>query len=187
MKVVLLAAGRSQRMQPIPDKNFLLFLGKPLIHHQVESLMDAGFDDFVIVGGAHNLAKLNEVKETFAAVKMQIVEQKNLDEGMAGALISLKDIVDNEPICIVSGNDVVDMQAYKLALDAYKEDGFDSFIVGKKVNEYFPGGYLETDSDGTIGGIVEKPGEGNEPSDMVNIVIHIHKSPGRLIEKLERR
>lgn len=184
MKVLLLAAGRSQRMQPVPDKNFLMFLGKPLIVHQIESLIDAGFDDFVVIGGAHNLDRLKALE--FENVKYQVVEQENLDEGMAGAVIACEEVVGDDPICIVSSNDVVDEKAYELVVDTANNEEVDSVIVGKKVEEYFPGGYLEIDSDGFITSIIEKPGEGNEPSDLVNIVIHCHKNPKRLIEELKK-
>jgi|GEM_PF-3789831 len=33
MKTIFLAAGRSSRMDPISDKNFLDFLGEPLLLH----------------------------------------------------------------------------------------------------------------------------------------------------------
>lgn len=180
MRVLLLAAGRSQRMQPIPDKNFLLFNGKPLIVHQIEALKSAGFDDFVIIGGKHNLESLQALGDYI------VVEQEDLDEGMAGAVVATKDILDNEPVCIVSANDVVDPKAYKLVREACEKDDAESLIVGKKVNEYFPGGYLEVDNNGMIKSIIEKPSEGNEPSDLVNIVIHCHKTPGKLIEEIEK-
>lgn len=183
MKIVLLAAGRSKRMQPIPDKNFLLFLGKPLIVHQVKALVKAGFDDFVIVGGDHNLEKLRNLSVDGANI--QVVEQKDLDEGMAGAMMSVKEIIDDEPVCIVSSNDVVDPKAYQLINEALKDESFDSFIVGKKVESYFPGGYLEVEKDGLIKNIIEKPGEGNEPGNLVNIVIHCHRHPHKLIETLK--
>ena len=44
-------------MQPIADKNFLCFLGKPLIIHQIESLIKADFNEILVMGGAHNLAR----------------------------------------------------------------------------------------------------------------------------------
>jgi bifunctional UDP-N-acetylglucosamine pyrophosphorylase/glucosamine-1-phosphate N-acetyltransferase len=187
MRVLLLAAGRSKRMDPIPDKNFLLFNGKPLIVHQIHALMDAGFDEFVVIGGKHNLDKLNELPKNydFGKIKYQVVEQKNLDEGMAGAIIATKDILDDEPVCIVSANDVVDKSAYAIVLEEILKVDAESLIVGKKVKEYFPGGYLEVDDEGMIKSIIEKPGEGNEPSDLVNIVIHCHKHPGKLIEVIE--
>ncbi|MBT4916832.1 hypothetical protein HON58_00145, partial [Candidatus Peregrinibacteria bacterium] len=62
----------------------------------------------------------------------------------------------------------------------------DSYILGKKVDEYFPGGYLEVDGNGLISGIVEKPEPGSEPSDLVNLVVHYHKHASKLIEYLEK-
>jgi len=184
MKVLLLAAGRSKRMQPIPDKNFLMFLGKPLIIHQIESLMKAGFDDFIVIGGAHNLKKLEMLE--FENINYQVIEQKNLDEGMAGAIIACEEAVNDNPICIVSSNDIVDEKAYKLVVDTSNDKDIDSVIIGKKVEKYFPGGYLEIDRDGFITSIIEKPGEGNEPSDLVNIVIHYHENPQELIKELKK-
>ena len=188
MRVLLLAAGRSKRMQPIPDKNFLLFNGKPLIVHQIHALMDAGFDDFVVIGGKHNLNRLRELpdKHNFGAIKYQVVEQKNLDEGMAGAVLATKDILDDEPVCIVSANDVVDKKAYGMVLEEALKADAESLIVGKKVDSYFPGGYLEIDDNGMIKSIIEKPEPGSEPGDLVNIVIHCHKSPAKLVKVIEQ-
>jgi len=184
MKVLLLAAGKSERMQPIPDKNFLMFLGKPLIVHQIESLIKAGFDDFIVIGGSHNLDKLKELE--FKNINYQIIEQKNLDEGMAGAIIACEEVVGNDLVCIVSSNDIVDEKAYELIVNTVNDENVDSVIVGKKVKKYFPGGYLKIDSEGFITSVIEKPGEGNEPSNLVNIVIHCHKNPKKLIEELKK-
>jgi NDP-sugar pyrophosphorylase family protein len=186
MKVVLLAAGRSKRMQPIPDKNFLLFKGYSLIAHQLIQLKEAGFNDILIMGGAHNLEKLEILKECekLNGMKIEVLEQKNLDEGMAGAIMDAEDAIGDSPICIVSSNDIVNIMAYELVREAAKSGDFESYIVGKKVEKYFPGGYLEVAEDGLIKSIIEKPGEGNEPSDLVNIVIHCHKNPKKLIEAL---
>lgn len=185
MKAVLLAAGRSKRMQPVPDKNFLLFLGKPLIVHQIERVLDAGFNDLIIVGGGHNLDLLKNIPEKYNfRGNFEFVEQKNLDEGMAGAVLSAETSIKSEPFCVISGNDVVDQKAYSLIKENIDED-FESLIIGKKVDSYFPGGYLKTDENGNIHEIIEKPGKGNEPGNLVNIVIHLHKKPKKLIEKLK--
>lgn len=188
MKVVILAAGRSKRMQPIPDKNFLLFLGKPLIAHQIDQLLSSGFKEFIIVGGKHNLEKLETLKnEDYknGQPNIQVIEQKNLDEGMAGAIISCKEFIEDKPLLIVSSNDIVENKAYAEMMKSLQDENFESCLLAKKVSSYFPGGYLETENDGSVINIIEKPGEGNEPSDLVNIVVHCHKNPIKLIETLE--
>lgn len=179
MKVIVLAAGRSKRLKPIEDKNFLEFLGKPLIRLQLEQMAAAGLKDFIVVGGNHNLLKLKKLAKTMKPT-FKVVEQKNLDEGMAGAILSVERHVKNEPMMVVSANDVVDAEAYQKVLRAGLSKGadkqFECFLIGKKVREYFPGGYLRVRSNGQITGIVEKPGKGNEPSKMINLVIHYFKS-----------
>ncbi|MBL4695076.1 NTP transferase domain-containing protein [Candidatus Gracilibacteria bacterium] len=59
MKVLVLAAGRSTRMAPLGDKNFLDFMGKPLLARQLEML--EGFGEIIVVGGAHNLEAIREL------------------------------------------------------------------------------------------------------------------------------
>ena len=184
MKVLLLAAGRSRRAQPIEDKNFLRFCGKFLIAHQVEALQHAGFQEILIIGGAHNLERLTPFARATAG-NITVIEQQDLEAGMAGAVLSAKPhLQSNEPLFIVSSNDVVDAEAYQLIFEAGRNEHFDSHLLGKKVESYFPGGYLQVELDKIIG-ILEKPGAGNEPSDLVNLVLHLHKKTDDLIIALE--
>lgn len=180
MKVLLLAAGRSKRMQPVKDKNFLNFLGKPLILHQIDLIRESGFNEIVVVGGAHNLHELKG-----ACQGCEVVEQEDLDAGMCGAVLAAKDKISGDGVLIVSSNDVVDGKAFNLIKNAAEGES-DSYILGKKVSEYFPGGYLNVGDDGLISGIVEKPEPGTEPSDLVNLVVHYHKHASKLIEYLEQ-
>jgi bifunctional UDP-N-acetylglucosamine pyrophosphorylase/glucosamine-1-phosphate N-acetyltransferase len=84
----------------------------------------------------------------------------------------------------------VEVKAFKSVLKEASASGGKavaaSFILGKKVKEYFPGGYLETDKKGFIHNIVEKPEPGTEPSDLVNLVVHVHKNSAQLIKYLEK-
>lgn len=185
MKVLLLAAGRSNRMQPVKDKNFLDFLGKPLIQHQIEALSRNGFDEIILMAGAHNLERMKALCEGLNA-DIEVVEQEDLDMGMCGAVMSAKNLLGDAPVLIFSSNDIVEDNAFVLMNEAVGSAAADSYILGKKVDSYFPGGYLEIDGDGFIQNIVEKPGAGNEPSDMVNLVVHYHKNASKLVEYLEK-
>lgn len=188
MKTLLLAAGRSRRVKPIEDKNFLKFFGLTLIEHQLSRLDCAGFKDILLVGGAHNLTRLEEIAKKQMAqdpqLKINVLEQKNLDEGMAGAILSVEEAVGDEDLFIVSSNDMVDVEAYELMKKAGLS-GADSYLLAYEVSGYFPGGYLKIDKD-RITGIVEKPGAGKEPSNWVNVVLHLHKKPKDLFETLKK-
>ncbi len=184
MKVLLLAAGQSKRMQPIEDKNFLNFLGKPLLQHQLEMLKDEGFSDIVIVAGKHNREKIETLGKKLK-LRIKIVEQK-LATGMHGAILAAQNLLQNDPVLIVSGNDIVDNEAFEAMKEAFAPGKAESYIIGKKVKSYFPGGYLKVDKKGFIQEIMEKPGEGNEPSDMINLVIHLHTQPAKLVKYLKK-
>ncbi len=185
MKVLLLAAGRSKRLKPVQDKNFLSFLGKPLIFHQIAQIRSFGLKDIIVVGGKHNL---NAIKKLTAEIdpRIKVVEQKDLDEGMAGAVLSASRLIGNDAVFVVSANDVVEDNAFKLILKEAKNKGFDSCILGKRVSSYFPGGYLKVRSNGLISGIVEKPGAGKEPSKMINLVLHFHREGARLVSAIKK-
>lgn len=184
-KVIILAAGQSKRMDPLPDKNFLKFCGKPLLQWQVEQLARAGFKDVAIIGGRHNLDELkkmaSELKKPFV-----VLEQKKLDDGMAGAVLSAEKWIGDSAFLVVSSNDIVDDSIFEVLKKAMKNPkSLAGFLVAKKVTEYFPGGYLKV-KNGTITGIVEKPGAGKEPSDLVNIVFHLHVQPKKLFFALKK-
>jgi len=180
MKTLLLAAGRSRRVKPIEDKNFLKFAGRTLLEHQLDTLKRVGLTDILIVGGAHNRARLEALGQPYGA---KILVQENLDEGMAGAVLAAeKELAPGETLLIVSSNDVLAQSAFELVMKA-QESSAEAYLLAYEVSEYFPGGYLKV--DGTrITGIVEKPTPGEEPSKLVNIVVHAFKTPAKLFDAL---
>ena len=178
MKAILLLAGRSKRFWPLEEKSLFPIAGKTLLGHQVAALKEAGFKDILFVGGDHNLA---EIKKMFP--KVPLVKQKDLTLGMQGALLSALPKLKDEPVLVVSGNDIIDPAAYRSLVASSKNNR--GAILAKKVKQYFPGGYVKSKAGRAVG-IIEKPGEGNEPSDLVNIVAHIHPSTKRLLAALQK-
>lgn len=184
MKAVILCGGVGKRMHPITEDKFLLkFLGKTLLEHQIETLMKAGLKDFVIICNTFNEEKIKYCCNSFKKLKVEFALQKE-PKGMADALISAKRILDGE-ILVMNANDYCDVTAYQKVLKEDSEN-MDSIILGYKVKSYFPGGYLKIDKKSNLVEIVEKPGEGNEPSDMINIVVHYHKDAKKVIEYFEK-
>ncbi len=176
MVVLLLAAGRSKRMSPIEDKNQLTFLGDNLLSIQISKLKNAGFSDIIVVCNKHN-------KEFVGTITSSFVEQEDLELGIKGAILSSEKYIKDKDIIIVNSNDIVEDLVYKNLL-ALINKGNDGVIVSKKVDNYFPGGYIKVKKTNIIESIIEKPGEGNEPSDIINILIHYHKDSNRLLKYL---
>jgi bifunctional UDP-N-acetylglucosamine pyrophosphorylase/glucosamine-1-phosphate N-acetyltransferase len=57
-------------------------------------------------------------------------------------------------------------------------------MTAYQVQTYFPGGYLVINEKSELCRIIEKPPAGEEPSDLVNIVIHLHTRPDILFDYL---
>ena len=186
MKTLVLLAGRSRRFWPLEEKALWLFMGRPLLTHQIERMKKGGLTDITFVGGHHNLEKIYSLMPDVPSI-----EQEDLNDGMRGALISALPQMKTDPVCVVSGNDVIEPEGYRMLLEASQKEGVDGVILAQRVKRHFPGGYLVT-SPGEEGkdhprvaGVVEKPEEGREPSDLVNIVAHVHNNPAKLLDILE--
>lgn len=182
MQVILLAAGRSARLDPISDKNLLEFNGKTLIEHRVSALKKANLRDIVVVGGKHNINELKNILKKYK--NLIIVEQKDLETGQAGGVLAGAKAIKHKNIMVVSANDVFDFNLFEEAVKAAKS-AKDGLIVGKTVKEYFPGGYLSLDKDKYITDIIEKPKPEKVPSNMINIVLHIFNDFPSFLEYLK--
>ncbi len=171
MQVILLAAGQSTRLSPIEDKNLLEFSGKTLIEYQVAALKKAKLRDIVVVGNKFNIDQIEAALKGYKNVA--VTQQKDLDEGQKGGVLAGAKVVSHKNILIMSTNDVFDEKLFEDMVQASKQKDVDGVIAGKKVSSYFPGGYLKLDKKGFLTDIIEKPGEGKEPSKLVNLVCHI--------------
>jgi len=186
VNTLLLLAGRSRRFAPLKEKALWPFLGEPLLSRQIKRMKEGGLENITFVGGHHNL---EEVHALFP--KVPSIEQEDLSLGMRGALLSALKEIKGGSVCIVSSNDVIEPEGYSRLVQASKTSGVDGALLAQRMKRYFPGGYLVT-SPGEerkefprIAGVVEKPGEGKEPSDLVNIVAHIHNDSSKLLDMLE--
>ncbi len=104
---------------------------------------------------------------------------------MGDALLKAeRGITPDAPVYVTQVHDIVEDWLHEAMLMAYNDDPSASYLAGAEMETYFPGGYLTIDAAGRISGIVEKPGPENRPSNLVNIVNHIHSHAGRLFEAI---
>jgi len=186
VNALLLCGGVGNRFRPLQDNKFLLdFLGQPLFLHIVDRLRDAGVDRFTFVANSANVAELQRlVQGSLDDVSCRVVVQEDRS-GMAGAVEAAGEHLDG-PVLIVSSNDVLEEGAYRKMVEAAESLDCDAALLACRVGSYFPGGYLVVDGDMRVTGIVEKPKPGSEPSDLVNVVVHYHREPLKLLEALSR-
>jgi len=182
MKVVFLCGGVGKRMSPLSEDKFLVkFLGKSLLEHQIEQARKAGLKEFILIGNPNNIDKVKAVTQNIPGINPAfVVQEKPL--GMANAVEAAKNMLPDEPIIVVNPNDAFEKAAYTNILGKYRTEPSTSYILAYEVEEYFPGGYLMLSKDGNVEAIIEKPGRGNEPSNLVNMVVHLHTQPRKFLE-----
>jgi bifunctional UDP-N-acetylglucosamine pyrophosphorylase/glucosamine-1-phosphate N-acetyltransferase len=184
MKAVFLCGGRGKRMFPVAEDKFLLdFLGKPLLEHQIELAREAGLSHFVIIGNPENIGKIKQITRRIPGIKVDFALQKK-SLGIADALKSAGLSLRGQ-LLVINPNDVFSSSAYTKITAAAKKTPASSYILGYQVQKYFPGGYLQVNSRNELLHIVEKPNPGEEPSNLVNILIHSHNDSKQLLHYIE--
>jgi NDP-sugar pyrophosphorylase family protein len=183
-KAVFLCGGRGKRMFPIAEDKFLLnFLDKPLLEHQIEAACQAGLSHFVMIGNPDNIEKIKQITRRIPGTKVAFaLQEKSL--GIADALKSAEPLLRGQ-LLVINPNDVFSSLAYIKIMAAAKRIPASSYILGYQVKEYFPGGYLQVNSRNELLHIVEKPDPGEEPSNLVNILIHCHSNSKELLRYIE--
>ena len=178
--ILLLAGGDSTRFWPLENKLFFSFLGKPLILYQIEELLKYG-ELVTVVANKSNATAVKRFVDNNNIKSVQIIIQKDEYPGMAGAVFSVENHIKGE-VLIVNGSDLIDYQSIieKLVLLIAQENKL--ILVGKKFNEYFPGGYFKFDDDKKIIGIVEKPDKDKRPSSIVKLVFDYFADINSLIK-----
>jgi UDP-N-acetylglucosamine diphosphorylase / glucose-1-phosphate thymidylyltransferase / UDP-N-acetylgalactosamine diphosphorylase / glucosamine-1-phosphate N-acetyltransferase / galactosamine-1-phosphate N-acetyltransferase len=184
MQVILLAAGQSTRLDPISDKNTLEFAGKTLLEHQISALKQAKMRDIAVVANKFNIDKIKTILKKYNNIF--VVEQKKLEDGMAGGVLAGAEVIKHKNILVMSSNDVFDKSLFDEIIQTSKTKGVDGVIAGKRMDEYFPGGYLKVEKNGMITDIVEKPGAGKEPSKFVNLVCHVYNDFPKFLDYIKK-
>ena len=160
MKGVVLAGGTGSRLFPltkITNKHLLPIYDKPMIFYPIQTLVDAGIRDILIVTGGRNagdfLRLLANGKE-FGLAHLDYTYQEG-EGGIAEALGLAEHFADGAKICVVLGDNIIEGNIAAAVEDFRKQDGGAKILL-KKVPDAERFGVAEI-VDGRIAGIEEKP------------------------------
>jgi dTDP-glucose pyrophosphorylase len=174
MKTVLLAGGVSRRLWPLnTDKNLLTFYPDSLLKRNLKTLKKLGLDDLVIIS---NQESSEEIKKEVRRLNMEavVLEQKEAT-GMGGALLTAEKEISGNSILVLNCDDLVEPSLLEQVAQKGNDTDLNLILVGKKMTSYFDGGYFQMQGDRAVG-VLEKPGEGNEPSDLLKLVVDYFQS-----------
>ncbi|MGB7067969.1 MAG: sugar phosphate nucleotidyltransferase [Pyrinomonadaceae bacterium] len=175
MKGVVLAGGLGSRLSPltkITNKHLLPVYDQPMIYYPIRTLINAGIDDIMIVTGGNSagdfLKLLGNGKE-FGLKHLNYTYQEG-EGGIADALSLVEHFADDEPICVVLGDNVIEGNI-RTAAESYSTQKNGAKILLKKVHDPQRFGVPELDGAKVLR-IEEKP---NDPkSDFAVIGIYFY-------------
>jgi bifunctional UDP-N-acetylglucosamine pyrophosphorylase/glucosamine-1-phosphate N-acetyltransferase len=168
--VLLLAGGESTRFWPFTHKTITPFFGKPLLYWHYEQLVRIGCKRVVVVVNKDSDELL---KKVLVPKHLSVEYVVQTSPGQGHAVLSARNLFGAQPALILNASDIYEDDLLKEIGNAQKKDPAALLMAAVRVSSYFPGGYLKINAEGTISEIVEKPKEGKEPSDIVNLVVDI--------------
>ncbi|MFA5068875.1 MAG: sugar phosphate nucleotidyltransferase [Candidatus Omnitrophota bacterium] len=162
MKGVVLAGGLGSRLYPltaVTNKHLLPVWNKPMIYYPIQTLVQAGIRDVMIVTGGNSagdfLRLLGDGKE-LGLKHIEYAYQKG-EGGIADALRLARDFSENENIVVILGDNIIE-QPIKCLVDKFKAQGPGARIMIKKVSDPHRFGVVEFSKGGDrIVRITEKP------------------------------
>ncbi len=160
MKGIILAGGLGSRLFPltkITNKHLLPIYDKPMIYYPIQTLVDAGITDIMIVtGGDHagNFLRLLGNGQDFGLKGINYAYQEK-EGGIAEALSLAEYFADGDKMVVILGDNIIERSIEKEVEEFSKQpDG--ARIILKEVDDPQRFGVPELEADKIIN-IEEKP------------------------------
>lgn len=160
MKGIVLAGGTGSRLFPltkITNKHLLPIFDKPMVYYPIQTLVDAGITDIMLVTGGRNsgdfLRLLGNGKE-FGLKHLNYTYQEG-EGGIAEALALTEHFADGDQICVILGDNLIEGNIRE-SVDEFRKQARGARIFLKEVHDAQRFGVAEI-AGSRIVGIEEKP------------------------------
>ena len=185
MKGIVLAGGSGSRLNPltrVTNKHLLPIYDKPMIYYPIQTLVNAGIQDILVVTGGKNagefLRLLGNGKD-FGLKHVNYTYQEG-EGGIAQALGLAEFFADGEPICVILGDNIIENNICH-AVENFRKQAKGAKILLKEVTDAERFGVAEIQGDRIVG-IEEKP---KKPKSNL-AVIGIYLYDATVFEKIHR-
>ena len=160
MKGVVLAGGLGTRLRPltaVTNKHLLPVYDQPMIYYPIQTLVNAGITDIMIVTGgnsAGDFLKLLGNGKAFGLKHLNYTYQEG-EGGIAEALGLVEHFASGDPVCVVLGDNIIEGNI-RAAARSYRHQGGGAKIILKRVADPQRFGVPELDGRNVLR-IEEKP------------------------------
>ena len=175
MKGIVLAGGLGTRMYPltkVTNKHLLPIYNRPMIYYPIEMMVGAGIRDILVVTGGKNagdfLRLLGNGKE-FGLNHINYTYQEG-EGGIAAALSLAEFFADQNPICVILGDNIVE-RSIAAYVRNFEKQGSGARILLKEVSDPQRFGVPEI-KGGRIVRIEEKPARPASPYAVTGIYMY---------------
>ena len=160
MKGIVLAGGKGSRLYPltkITNKHLLPVYNKPMIYYPVQTLVDAGIRDILIVTGGNHAGDFLQLLGNGREFGLSIVgySYQEGEGGIADALKLAEDFAEGEKVCVILGDNII-QKGIAAAVADFERQEKGAKILLKEVDDPERFGVAEI-MDGKVVNIVEKP------------------------------
>ena len=137
MKGIVLAGGSGSRLYPltkITNKHLLPIYDKPMIYYPIQTLVDAGIRDILVVTGGKNAGdflRLLANGKHFGLKHIGYTYQEG-EGGIADALALAEHFADGGKICVILGDNII-QGSIRGAVDLFRQQTVGARILLKKV------------------------------------------------------
>jgi len=176
MKGVILAGGLGSRLRPctqVTNKHLLPVYDRPMIYYPIQTLLDAGVDDILLVtGGEHagDFLKLLGNGKSLGIHELSYTYQEG-EGGIADALSLAQDYAEGGRLIVMLGDNIVE-KSIREPVDRYRNQASGAKILLKRVPDPERFGVARVDHNGTVLEIIEKPK--SPPSDLAVTGIYMY-------------
>jgi len=139
MKGIVLAGGLGSRLSPltrITNKHLLPVFDQPMIYYPIQTLVEAGIKDILIVTGgnsAGDFLKLLRNGAEFGLSRIHYAYQEG-EGGIAAALGLAEDFAEKSPICVVLGDNILEKSIASFA-KKFRHQGSGAKILLSEVSD----------------------------------------------------
>jgi glucose-1-phosphate thymidylyltransferase len=160
MKGVVLAGGLGKRLEPltrITNKHLLPIYNRPMIYYPLQTLVDAGLTEIMIVTGGNHAGEFLRLLgngSDFGLRHLNYTYQRG-EGGIAEALGLCEHFVDGDSVVVVLGDNIIE-RGIRDSVDRFRAQGRGARLLLKEVEDPWRFGVADV-RDGRIVSIQEKP------------------------------
>ena len=175
MKGVILAGGTGSRLHPltrVTNKHLLPVYDKPMLYYPLQTLVDAGIKDILIVTGGNNAGdflRLLRNGKDFGLKQLSFAYQEG-EGGIADALRLAEPFAAGEKICVILGDNILE-NSIQTSKEEFERQEEGALVLLKKVPD--PGRFGVPVFEGKrIAKIEEKPKLAGSPYAIIGVYFY---------------